>query len=106
MSGQALDSVDVLLVDDDPGDALMVGESFAHNRPNGRFHVVTDRRQALRFLRRTGEFADAPRPGLILLDLNLPGLHDLEVLAEIKTDPALMVIPVVILSSSRHPDDI
>jgi CheY-like chemotaxis protein len=106
MSEQALDSVDVLLVDDDPGDALMVRESFAHNRRNGRFHVVTDGSQALRFLRHTGEFADAPRPGLILLDLNLPGLHGLEVLAEIKTNPALMVIPVVILSSSRHPDDV
>ena len=103
---QALDSVDVLLVDDDPGDALMVRESFAHNRRNSRFHVVTDGSQALRFLRQTGEFADAPRPRLILLDLNLPGLHGLEVLAEIKTDPALMVIPVVILSSSRQPDDV
>ena len=61
---------------------------------------------ALRFLRRAGEHAGAPRPGLIILDLNLPGLHGLEVLAEIKADPDLMVVPVVVLSSSRNPGDI
>jgi CheY-like chemotaxis protein len=102
----AQDAVDVLLIEDDPGDALMVQESFEHTNQNSRFHVVTDGRQALRFLRRTDEFDGAPRPGLVLLDLNLPGLHGLEVLAAIKSDPDLMSIPVVVLSSSRHPDDI
>lgn len=104
MSGH--DPVDVLLVEDDPGDALMVRESFAQAGKNNRFHVVPDGHQALRFLRRAGEHAGAPRPGLILLDLNLPGLHGLEVLAQVKADPELMIIPVVVLSSSRHPDDI
>ena len=99
-------AVDVLLVEDDPGDALMVREFFAQANRNNRFHVLTDGRQALRFLRQVGEHADAPRPGLIILDLNLPGLHGLEVLAEIKADSDLMMIPVGILSSSRHPDDI
>ena len=103
MSGR--DPVDVLMVEDDPGDALMVRESFAQAR-NNRFHVVPDGHQALRFLRQAGEHAGAPRPGLIILDLNLPGLHGLEVLAQIKADPELMIIPVVVLSSSRHPDDI
>ena len=104
MSGR--DPVDVLMVEDDPGDALMVRESFAQAGRNNRFHVVPDGHQALRFLRQAGEHAGAPRPGLIILDLNLPGLHGLEVLAQIKADPELMIIPVVVLSSSRHPDDI
>ncbi len=84
----------------------MVRESFARAGRNNRFHVVPDGQQALRFLRQAGEHAAAPRPGLILLDLNLPGMHGLDVLAQIKADPELMIIPVVVLSSSRHPDDI
>ncbi len=98
--------IDVLLVEDDPGYALLVSKSFAVASRNSRLHAVTDGRQALRFLRQAGEHAGAPRPGLILLDLSLPGLHGLDVLAEIKADPALMIIPVVIMSSSRHPGDI
>ncbi len=106
MFGQADDPVDVLLVEDDPGDALMVGEYFDQAGRNSRFHVIPDGQQALQFLRQTGEYSAAPRPGLILLDLNLPGLHGHEVLTQIKADPELRIIPVVILSSSRHPDDI
>ncbi|MFY9887313.1 MAG: response regulator [Streptosporangiaceae bacterium] len=106
MSGSASDLVDVLLVEDDPGDALMATETLELARKNGRFHVVADGQSALRFLRRTGEYAAAPSPRLVLLDLNLPGLSGLEVLAEIKSDPELRIIPVIVLSSSRHPDDI
>src|SRR6201985_114131 len=69
-------------------------------------HVVGDGEQALRFLRRTGEFTGAPRPGLILLDLNLPRRNGLEVLAELKADPDLLTIPVVIFSTSRAETDI
>jgi CheY-like chemotaxis protein len=98
--------IDVLHVEDDPGYALIVRKSFAQASRNSRFHTVTDGRHALRFLRRAGEHVGAPRPGLIILDLDLPGLHGLEVLAEIKADPDLMIIPVVILSSSRNPGDI
>jgi CheY-like chemotaxis protein len=97
---------DVLLVEDDPGYALMVRKSFALASKNSRLHVVTDGGQALRFLHQAGEHAGAPRPGLVLLDLSLPGQHGLEVLAEIKADRDLLMIPVVILSSSRHPGDI
>ncbi len=68
--------------------------------------LIPDGHEALRFLRQHGEYADARRPGLILLDLNLPGLHGLDVLAQIKADPDLRIIPVVILSSSRDPGDI
>ena len=101
--GQA---VHVLLVEDDPGDVLMTREAFEHHKLRNVLHVVTDGEQALQFLRRTGSYADAPRPGLILLDLNLPRRDGLEVLAELKEDPRLRVIPVVILTTSQADEDI
>jgi len=72
MTEQESQVVDVLLVEDDPGDVLMTREAFGHHKIRNELHVVTDGEQALQFLRRTGDYADAPRPGLILLDLNLP----------------------------------
>src|SRR6202020_987393 len=93
--------VDVLLVEDDPGDVLMTREAFEFYKIRNALHVVTDGEQALHFLRRTGNFADAPRPRLILLDVNLPRVSGLEVLAELKQDPELSTIPVVMLSTSR-----
>jgi CheY-like chemotaxis protein len=99
-------AVDVLLVEDDPGDVLMTKEAFEHFKLRNVLHVVTDGEQALQFLRRTGGYADAPRPGLILLDLNLPRLDGLEVLAELKADPELKVIPVVILTTSQAQQDV
>lgn len=99
-------AVDVLLVEDDPGDVLMTKEAFEHYKLRNVLHVVTDGEQALQFLRRTGDYADAPRPGLILLDLNLPRLDGLEVLAELKADPVLKVIPVVILTTSQAQQDV
>jgi CheY-like chemotaxis protein len=98
--------VDVLLVEDDPGDALIVREAFGHYKIRNSLHVVTDGEQALRYVRREGEFADAPRPGLIMLDLNLPRVSGLEVLAELKADPDLRLIPVVILTTSRSEEDV
>jgi len=99
-------AMDVLLVEDDPGDVLMTKEAFEHYKLRNVLHVVTDGEQALQFLRRTGGYADAPRPGLILLDLNLPRLDGLEVLAELKADPVLKVIPVVILTTSQAQQDV
>jgi CheY-like chemotaxis protein len=99
-------AVDVLLVEDDPGDVLMTREAFEHHKLRNALHVVTDGEQALQFLHRTGDYADAPRPGLILLDLNLPRVDGLEVLAELKADPVLKVIPVVILTTSQAQQDI
>jgi len=99
-------AVHVLLVEDDPGDVLMTREAFGHYKLRNVLHVVTDGEQALQFLRRTGDYADAPRPGLILLDLNLPRRDGLEVLAELKADPVLKVIPVVILTTSQAHEDI
>ncbi len=101
-----LDVVDVLLVEDDDGDVLMTREAFEFHKIRNRLHVVNDGEQALQFLRREGEYADAPRPGLILLDLNLPRRDGREVLAELKDDPELGMIPVVVLTTSEAEEDI
>jgi CheY-like chemotaxis protein len=101
-----LQMVDVLLVEDDAGDVLMTREAFEHYKIRNTLHVVTDGEQAVQFVRQEGEYADAPRPGLIMLDLNLPRRDGLEVLAEIKADPELRVIPVVILTTSQAEEDI
>ncbi|GAB2997483.1 response regulator [Amycolatopsis acidiphila] len=103
---EPLDVVDVLLVEDDDGDVLMTQEAFEHHKIRNKLHVVKDGEQALQFLRREGEHADAPRPGLILLDLNLPRRDGREVLAELKDDPELRVIPVVVLTTSEAEEDI
>jgi CheY-like chemotaxis protein len=98
--------IDVLMVEDDDGDILMTREAFEYYKVQNRLHVVSDGEQALQFLRRQGPYADAPRPGLILLDVNLPRVSGLEVLAELKNDPDLLVIPVVMLTTSRAEEDI
>ncbi|HJT05196.1 MAG TPA: response regulator [Pseudonocardiaceae bacterium] len=98
--------VHILLVEDDPGDVLMTQEAFEHHRIRNPLHVVTDGAAALRFLRREGEYTDATRPGLILLDLNLPLINGREVLAEIKSDEQLRRIPVVVLTTSQAEEDI
>jgi CheY-like chemotaxis protein len=103
---RGLDLVDVLLVEDDPGDVLMTREAFEHYRIRNTLHVVGDGEQALHFLHQTGDFADVPRPGLILLDLNLPRRNGLEVLAEMKADTDLLSIPVVVLTTSQADEDI
>jgi CheY-like chemotaxis protein len=98
--------IDVLLVEDDEGDVLMTKEAFEYYKIRNRLHVVADGEQALQFVRRAGPYADAPRPGLILLDVNLPRLSGLEVLAELKRDPALLLIPTVMLTTSQAEEDI
>ena len=98
--------IDVLLVEDDEGDVLMTKEAFEYYKIRNRLHVVSDGEQALQFLHRTGPYADAPRPGLILLDVNLPRRGGLEVLAELKKDEDLLVIPVVMLTTSAAEEDI
>ena len=98
--------IEVLLVEDDPGDVLMTREAFEDNKVRNRLTVVSDGEEALAYLRREGQYADALRPDLILLDLNLPRRDGLEVLAELKADPELRVIPVVILTTSQADEDI
>jgi CheY-like chemotaxis protein len=101
-----LDVVDVLLVEDDDGDVLMTREAFEHHKIRNKLHVVQDGEEALQFLHREGPYVDAPRPGLILLDLNLPRRDGREVLAELKADAELRVIPVVVLTTSEAEEDI
>jgi CheY-like chemotaxis protein len=96
----------VLLVEDSPTDAMMIGEILSQVHVENALHVVEDGMQALEFLRRQGAYREAPRPDLILLDLQLPRKNGQEVLAEIKADEGLRTIPVVVLSSSRDERDI
>ena len=105
-NGGSSQVIDALMVEDDEGDVVMTKEAFEYYKISNRLHVVSDGDQALAFLRRTGPYADAPRPGLILLDVNLPRRSGLEVLAELKQDPDLLLIPVVMLTTSRAEEDI
>ena len=98
--------IEVLLVEDDPGDVLMTQEAFEEHKVRNRLHVVNDGVDAVAFLRQEGEYAGAPRPDLVLLDLNLPRRDGREVLAEIKNDPDLCHIPVVVLTTSQADEDI
>ena len=101
-----LNVISVLLVEDDPGDVVLIREAFEHNKVYNTLHVVSDGVQALEFLRGEGEHADAPRPDLVLLDLNLPRKDGREVLAEVKADPDLRTIPIVVLTTSEAEEDI
>jgi CheY-like chemotaxis protein len=103
---EKLTVIDVLLVEDDPGDVLLIREAFEHNKVHNTLHVVSDGEQALSFLRREGSHAEAPRPDLVLLDLNLPRKDGREVLAEVKADPQLRTIPIVVLTTSRAEEDV
>lgn len=98
--------IEILLVEDDPGDVLMTREAFADNEVANRLHVVNDGVEALQFLRREGRYADAPVPDLVLLDLNLPRMDGREVLATVKDDHVLRNIPVVVLTTSELEDDV
>jgi CheY-like chemotaxis protein len=100
------DALSVLLVEDDPGDVMLVKEAFAGRRAVGNLSVVGDGVQALAFVRAEGDYADVARPDLVLLDLNLPRKNGREVLAEIKGDERLATIPVVVLTTSEADEDI
>lgn len=99
-------SADVLLVEDNPGDVRLTKEAFREGGIANDLHVVTDGIEALDFLHRRNEYESAPRPDVVLLDLNLPGKNGEEVLAEMKSDPGLYRIPVVILTSSKTEEDV
>ncbi|GIJ75823.1 Response regulator receiver domain-containing protein [Micromonospora phaseoli] len=98
--------IEVLLVEDDPGDVLMTQEAFEEHKLRNRLNVVSDGTEALAYLRREGQYADAVLPDLILLDLNLPRRDGREVLEEIKKDEQLCRIPVVVLTTSQADEDI
>jgi chemotaxis family two-component system response regulator Rcp1 len=98
--------IEILMVEDSPSDAQLTIEALHAAKIANRLHHVEDGVEALRFLRREGPYADAPRPDLILLDLNLPRKDGREVLEELKGDPDLKVIPVVVLTTSRSEQDV
>ncbi|MBI3330000.1 MAG: response regulator [Nitrospinae bacterium] len=98
--------VEILLVEDNPGDVRLAEEALKEGKVSNNLSVVGDGTEALVFLRREGRYTDAARPDLILLDLNLPKMDGRQVLAEIKQDPHLKRIPVVILTSSAAEQDI
>jgi CheY-like chemotaxis protein len=98
--------IEVLLVEDDPGDVLMTREAFADYKIANNLSVVTNGEDAIAYMRKQGQFADARTPDLVLLDLNLPRRNGREVLEEIKGDPDLRRVPVVILTTSEADEDI
>ncbi len=98
--------IEILLVEDNPGDARLTREAFADASVSNNLSVVGDGEQAMAFLRREGDYAGAPRPDLILLDLNLPRKSGREVLEDVKTDPRLLSIPIVVMTTSEAEGDI
>jgi CheY-like chemotaxis protein len=100
------DLISVLLVEDDPGDVLLIREAFAEHKVGNILSVVSDGVEAMRFVRGEGEHAGRERPSLVLLDLNLPRKSGAEVLAEIKGDSELSMIPVIVLTTSEAEEDV
>ena len=98
--------IEILLVEDNPGDVRLTQEAIREAKIRNRLNVVTDGEEAVAYVRRQGNFADQPRPDLILLDLNLPKKDGREVLKDLKSDPDLHRIPVVVLTSSAAEQDI
>jgi two-component system, chemotaxis family, response regulator Rcp1 len=99
-------SIEILLIEDNPGDVDLTKEALQDAKVRNRLSVVDDGAKAVDFLYKRGEYADAPRPDIILLDLNLPKKDGRQVLEEIKADPQLAEIPVVILTTSQAEEDI
>ena len=98
--------IEILLVEDNAGDVRLAREALKDSKVANNLYVATDGVEAMDFLRKQGQYADVPRPDLILLDLNLPRKHGHEVLEEIKTNEQLKRIPVVILTTSKAEEDI
>ena len=105
-SSESTKPIEILLVEDNPGDANLTREAFATGKIANVLHVVRDGIEAMAFLRRQGKYAGVPRPDLMLLDLNLPRKDGREVLAEVKSDQYLKRIPVVILTTSKDEEDV
>jgi len=106
MNGTRGRAIEILLVEDNPGDVRLIQEALRDGKVWNNPHVVSDGEMALDFVYRRGKFTDAPRPDLVLLDLNLPKKDGREVLATIKSDPDLKRIPVVVLTTSKEEEDV
>ncbi|HVJ10977.1 MAG TPA: response regulator [Burkholderiales bacterium] len=98
--------IEILLVEDNPGDVRLTKEALKEGKVYSNLHTVKDGVEAMEFLRRQGKYKDAPRPDIILLDLNLPRKDGREVLEEIKSDELLKRIPVVVLTTSKAEEDV
>jgi len=103
---ESMRAIEILMVEDNPGDVRLTREAFKDGRVWNQMHVVEDGLAALDFLHRRPPFEAAPRPDIVLLDLNLPRMDGREVLAHIKADPELRIIPVVVLTTSRAEEDV
>lgn len=103
---EGMEMINILLVEDNPGDVRLTQEAFKEGMLRNNLHVVMDGEAAMEFLERKGQYADSPRPDLILLDLNLPKMNGREVLATIKQNPSFKRIPVVVLTTSQDETDI
>jgi two-component system response regulator len=106
MDGDAIKRIEILMVEDSPSDVLITREAIDQAKLINGLHVVDDGVEAMAFLRKEGRYADVPRPDLVLLDWNLPRKSGREVLAEIKSDESLKMIPVVVLTSSKDEADV
>ena len=106
MTPKQIKPIDILLVEDNPGDVRLTREALNEGKVLNNLHVAMDGMEALAFLKQEGEYKQAIRPDIILLDLNLPKMDGREVLATIKADPALRRIPVVILTTSKAEEDV
>ncbi|MFI7079165.1 response regulator [Micromonospora sp. NPDC049903] len=106
MGARTLDPVHILVVDDDPGDVLMIEEALATSTVEKVIDVVSDGQEAMEFLRREGRHTGAHRPDVILLDLNMPRMDGRQVLGEVKNDEDLRTIPIVVLTTSNADTDI
>jgi two-component system, chemotaxis family, response regulator Rcp1 len=107
MAGEVIGKpIEILLVEDSPGDADLARETLADSKVNNTLHVVGDGEEAMAFLRQEGRYTHAPHPDLVLLDLNLPKKSGREVLAEMKADAHMRRIPVVVLTVSKAEEDI
>ena len=98
--------IEILLVEDNPGDVELTREALSRGKITNTLRVVNDGEQALLYLRKQGEYANVTTPDIVLLDLNLPKLNGHQVLAEVKSDPLLKTIPIIVLSSSEEHSDI
>jgi chemotaxis family two-component system response regulator Rcp1 len=103
---QSVRSIEILLVEDNPGDVRLTQEALDETKLSNNLRVVSNGGEALKFLRREDPFVDAPRPDLVLLDLNLPLKNGLETLSEMKGEPSLRSIPVIVLTTSEAEEDI
>lgn len=103
---KSMKSVEILLIEDNPGDADLAIDALEHGKFKNNLHVVSDGETAMAFLRKEAPYENVPRPDIILLDLNLPKKDGREVLAEVKADPQLKRIPVVVLTTSQAEEDI